>query len=265
MLSYALFLVLFLVVPLVAILFLGLSIDNFFEKLIFAPILALIALIYTTPWDNYLVENRVWYYDNEKVLGITIGFVPLEEYLFFILQPFFSISVFLLIEKAVGSIKIPPKIPTIWNAVGGTLALGVSILGFVLLLTQSPNWIYLALIISWAFIPISLQLFYGLDLLTTNWLKIGLTISLTTIYLSLADMLAIADGVWTINPDKSLSILFFGILPLEEILFFLVTNVLVINGFFLLIDVRSRERWNSLKNKIRASSKPDPDGIINAF
>ena len=47
----------------------------------------LIALIYTTPWDNYLVATNVWWYDPALVTGITLGWVPIEEYTFFILQP----------------------------------------------------------------------------------------------------------------------------------------------------------------------------------
>ena len=32
-----------------------------------------IALVYTTPWDNYLVATRVWWYDPELVSGIILG------------------------------------------------------------------------------------------------------------------------------------------------------------------------------------------------
>ena len=46
----------------------------------------LIAVIYTTPWDNYLVATSVWWYDPERVTGITLGWVPIEEYTFFVLQ-----------------------------------------------------------------------------------------------------------------------------------------------------------------------------------
>ena len=45
-----------------------------------------LALIYTTPWDNYLVATGVWWYDPELITGLTLGWVPVEEYIFFILQ-----------------------------------------------------------------------------------------------------------------------------------------------------------------------------------
>ena len=48
-----------------------------------------IAVVYTSPWDNYLVFRQVWGYPDGRVL-FTIGYVPFEEYLFFILQTLLS-------------------------------------------------------------------------------------------------------------------------------------------------------------------------------
>ncbi len=44
------------------------------------------AVIWTTPWDNYLVASGVWRYDPSKVWNVILGYVPLEEYMFFVLQ-----------------------------------------------------------------------------------------------------------------------------------------------------------------------------------
>ena len=46
----------------------------------------LLAVVYTTPWDNYLVATNVWWYDQGLVTGWTIGYVPIEEYTFFVVQ-----------------------------------------------------------------------------------------------------------------------------------------------------------------------------------
>ena len=35
----------------------------------------------------HLVATQVWWYDPQLVTGLLIGWVPIEEYLFFILQP----------------------------------------------------------------------------------------------------------------------------------------------------------------------------------
>ena len=48
-------------------------------------LICLIALVYTTPWDNYLIRQGVWSYPEGVVLG-TIGYVPIEEYGFMMLQ-----------------------------------------------------------------------------------------------------------------------------------------------------------------------------------
>jgi len=49
----------------------------------------ILALLYTTTWDNYLVATGVWFYNPRLVSGISLGFVPLEEYTFFLLQTLF--------------------------------------------------------------------------------------------------------------------------------------------------------------------------------
>ena len=49
-----------------------------------------LAVIYTTPWDNYLVATGVWYYNPDLVTGIVIGYVPIEEYTFFVLETILS-------------------------------------------------------------------------------------------------------------------------------------------------------------------------------
>ena len=55
---------------------------------IFAHVL--VAVIYTTPWDNYLVATGVWYYNPDLVTGIVIGYVPIEEYTFFVVETILS-------------------------------------------------------------------------------------------------------------------------------------------------------------------------------
>jgi lycopene cyclase domain-containing protein len=40
------------------------------------------ALLVSVPWDKMAVENEIWFFPKEGVLGISIGGLPLEEYLF---------------------------------------------------------------------------------------------------------------------------------------------------------------------------------------
>jgi lycopene cyclase domain-containing protein len=56
------------------------------EPYLYILLIIALALIYTTPWDNYLVATGVWWYDPKSVTRLTLGCVPIEEYIFFILQ-----------------------------------------------------------------------------------------------------------------------------------------------------------------------------------
>ena len=59
----------------------------------------LLAVVYTTPWDNYLVATGVWYYDPQLVSGIVLGWVPIEEYTFFVLQTILTSLVLLFVAR----------------------------------------------------------------------------------------------------------------------------------------------------------------------
>ena len=53
-------------------------------------------------WDYYAITNNHWFFDETKVTGITlIGFLPLEDLLFFIIVPIAALLSF----EAVRSIK----------------------------------------------------------------------------------------------------------------------------------------------------------------
>jgi lycopene cyclase domain-containing protein len=203
-------------------------------------VLVLVAVIYTTPWDNYLVATQVWWYDPNLVTGLTLGWVPIEEYTFFILQTILSGLWLLWLARRVtvvqGRFQTFPRLR--WVA---TLILGLFWLAsIVILLVDWQPGTYLALILVWALPPIMIQTGFGADILWHYRRLVVPGILIATLYLSLADSLAIRAGTWTISPAQSLGIHLPGGLPLEEFLFFLVTNILVIFGMTLIL---ARESW----------------------
>jgi lycopene cyclase domain-containing protein len=106
------------------------------------------------------------------------------------------------------------------------------------------RWTYLAFIAVWAAPVILFQwLFAGRDL----WAKRGrltAAIALSTLYLSAADAVAIDRGIWQISPARTIG-LRLGPLPLEEALFFLVTNMMVAQTM-VMVDgpvANRRVRW----------------------
>lgn len=62
-------------------------------------LIALLAVVYTTPWDNAIVREGVWSYDVNKIWGIVLGVVPLEEYLFFVLQVILTGSLLTILRR----------------------------------------------------------------------------------------------------------------------------------------------------------------------
>jgi lycopene cyclase domain-containing protein len=87
--NYLLFLLLFICPPIVWLVFLQRRRLRA-NQLLLVMAVAVIAIAYTTPWDNYLVASGVWYYNPALVLKVTLGWVPIEEYLFFVLQTFLT-------------------------------------------------------------------------------------------------------------------------------------------------------------------------------
>ena len=90
--------------------------------------------------------------------------------------------------------------------------------------------------------PIALQWGFGGDILWRNWRLVLLALVPLTLYLSGADAIAICAGTWSIDPAQSTGLLLGGILPIEEFLFFGLTNTLVTFGLVLVWAAESRTR-----------------------
>jgi lycopene beta-cyclase len=83
--TYFGFLAVFLVPPILVLLWLLRSVLRR-EHAVALGVLMLIALLYTSPWDNYLVIRGVWTFDRDTIAELFIWRVPLEEYIFYLLQ-----------------------------------------------------------------------------------------------------------------------------------------------------------------------------------
>ena len=62
-------------------------------------IYSVIFLIFGYIWDKYCVSHGHWVFNSNHILGIWIGGLPLEEYLFFVIVPYGSISVYEIVNK----------------------------------------------------------------------------------------------------------------------------------------------------------------------
>ncbi len=200
----------------------------------------LAALLYTTPWDNYLVATGVWWYDPKLVAGITIGWVPIEEYTFFVLQTLLSGLWLLWLARRlpVPDRPLSPKLRWISASVTGLIWLA-SVVG---LLSGWKPGVYLTIQLTWALPPIIFQLAFGADILWRYRRLVLLTLVPATLYLGATDAVAIGAGTWVIDRAQSLALYLGGVLPLEEFTFFLVTNTLIAFGMTLVLARESQER-----------------------
>ncbi|MFK7805467.1 MAG: lycopene cyclase domain-containing protein [Anaerolineae bacterium] len=224
--------------------------------------LIVVAFVWTTPWDNYLVATRVWWYDPNLVTGLVIGYVPVEEYTFFILQTSLtSLITFYLIRQWPQAMAPGNFQPNLALNKWVTLLIGFFwLISTAFLLSGYSPTIYLTLIISWAFIPIMIQTGFGADILWHYRRLVFWGIMPITLFLAGADSIAILAGTWTISSEKTLGILLGSILPIEEFTFFFITNVLVVFGMTLLLARQSHERAAELpvlKNYIAIPNKAE--------
>lgn len=213
--------------------------------------LVLIALIYTTPWDNYLVATRVWWYDSELVTGLTLGWVPIEEYTFFLLQPLMTGFFTLWLARRTP----PPPLSNQTSLRWGFFTTAALWLAAIVLLASawSPGR-YLGLELVWALPPLLLQFYLGGDRLAAQRQLVLPAILIPTAYLAAADWIAIGSGTWTIDPAQSLNIFLASHLPLEEVVFFLLTNSLVVCGLVLGRDPVMHARLSPILGKIQRTT-----------
>jgi lycopene beta-cyclase len=193
---------------------------------LFLGLVALIAFVYTTPWDNYLVWRGVWGYGPERVIGV-VGYVPVEEYLFFVLQPLLT---GLWLYRLLPAPARPASGAVRWT--GAAMYGALAVLGVVLL--GRPSGTYLGLILAWAAPVLAGQWAYAGREIWARRRAWALGVAVPTVYLWIADATAIHLDIWRISETYTLGPAL-GPLPLEEAAFFLVTNLLVVQGLILFL------------------------------
>jgi lycopene cyclase domain-containing protein len=200
----------------------------------------MLALIYTTPWDNHLVATGVWDYSPKQVTGILLGYVPLEEYTFFVLETLLVGLWWHFCSTQVhpsGTLHASTKLRR-WSA--GSMAVLWSVVA-VLFFSGWKQGTYLLVTLAWALPPIILQLAYGADILWhERRLVVAAIVPLGT-YLSGIDAVAIRAGIWAIDPAQSTGV-FIGELPIEEAVFFFITIILITFGMTLTLSEESGKR-----------------------
>jgi lycopene cyclase domain-containing protein len=251
--TYLNFLILFVVIP-------ALVLGVVFRRRLtrhwwgYIALLVIIAVVWTTPWDNYLVATRVWWYNPNLVLGIVFGYVPLEEYSFFVLQTALTGILLAGLANRFKVRKLRP-VPLFARVLPAIFLLGLTVL---MLLSGDRRYNYLILILGWlAFFPLLMQWGFGLDILLARWPLLLTGILLPSLWLTAMDSVAIGAGTWTIDPAQTVGILLPGGVPLEEGVFFLVTNTLIVQGVLLVSAPEARTRLEQMRNRLWSSTRSE--------
>jgi hypothetical protein len=202
------------------------------------------AVLYTTPWDNYMIERGVWYYGDGAVL-VRFGAVPLGEYLFFVLQT-------VVVGLWLSWYGVDPTFESgDWRAtprlVGALAAVGATVAGVALLTTA--RGFYLGAILAWACPLFALQWAVGGGYLVRTWRRWLPAVLVPTLYFAAVDRVAIGLGIWTIAPETSTGRFVLG-LPVEEGAFFLVTTLLVVWGMTLYAWLLSAHRAGAVSGPL---------------
>ncbi|KAH7386168.1 Squalene/phytoene synthase-domain-containing protein [Cadophora sp. MPI-SDFR-AT-0126] len=191
-----------------------------------------IAVVSTIPWDSYLIRRKIWTYPPHVIIGPTLFDIPAEEVFFFIIQTYNTSLLYLLLSKPVFH---PAYLPnqnhqaTQWNLGHAVLAFFVTGGGF--LVWRGNEGTYLGLILAWAG-PFALLLWslssqFLLNLPSSSTVA---PIAIPTLYLWVVDTLALKRGTWTIESGTKFGVHLWDGLEIEEAVFFLATNILIVFG-----------------------------------
>ncbi|KAJ2981957.1 hypothetical protein NUW58_g6555 [Xylaria curta] len=198
--------------------------------------LILIAFFATLPWDSYLIRHGVWTYPPDAILGPRLFGIPAEELFFFIIQTYITTLLYILLNKPILHAQFLTNHDEISSQVRrirslGQLLLSLAILAGAILVAQGGKGTYLGLILIWAG-PFTLLTWTlsGYFLLRLPFTCIAMPIFLPTIYLWVVDELSLGRGTWAIESGTKLGWCLWGDLELEEAVFFLATNALIVFG-----------------------------------
>jgi len=195
------------------------------------PVVACLAVIYTTPWDNYLIWRGVWNSPDGRILA-RLGYVPVEEYVFFLLQPVLTGLWFgaVIGRRALGPPSLEP-----WDPGLGGVLMGAAVFAAGVILWLRPETLYLGALLAWTALPLTGMWLYRGRWLARRTALLVAAVGPPTAYLRVVDRVAIAQGAWAISDAHILPVRIGG-LPVEEVLFFLVTNLLVVLGMALILE-----------------------------
>ena len=162
--------------------------------------------------------------------------MPLEEIFFFVIQSVLTAHLVMLLsagtlshmllDAAAGRKSVGWRLAR-WGPV--PILLTLLPIGFVRA-QPATHLFYLSAIVAWVAPVLALLWTLGGDHILVRWRVALASVAVPTLYLCAADIHALRRGTWHITEATSTGVFVWPDLPLEEALFFLVTNCMLVFG-----------------------------------
>jgi lycopene cyclase domain-containing protein len=241
--TYLRFHLIFNLPPLIALAAITSQVPWTFGEITAFALVLLAVLVFTTPWDNLAAKWGIWGFPREKY-SVRIGYLPIEEYLFFLLQ---SANVMLAVRAF---FHFLPD----WQTNQDTeinlvteLCLAASVLPWILiafalrhLRQKAGPQVNYAVHLAWFLPVIYSQWVVAFALFSAHALMLLLITTAFGIYYTAADLFAVRSGTWFFDEKQITGVKLGRVLPWEEIAFFFLTTLLVAQSYILLLPADFR-------------------------
>lgn len=103
----------------------------------------------SSPWDSYLIKNRIWTYPPGVVVGLTAWDIPAEELFFFVIQTLNTSLLYMILSKPTfHPIYLAKK--TGWGKIAGQILFASAIIFGLVSVSSGGEGMYMGLILIWA-------------------------------------------------------------------------------------------------------------------
>ncbi|KAL9541990.1 hypothetical protein MBANPS3_008838 [Mucor bainieri] len=195
--------------------------------------LSLMAFGTASVWDNYIVYHKAWSYCPTCVTAV-IGYVPLEEYMFFLIMTLLTVAFTNLVMRwHLHSFFIKPETSVMQSVLVRLVPITA------LLITAYKAWhlavpgnpLFYGSCILWYACPVLALLWFGAgEYMMRRPLAVLLSIAVPTLFLCWVDVVAIGAGTWHISLATSTGKFVVPHLPVEEFMFFALINTVLVFG-----------------------------------
>ncbi|KAE8379185.1 Lycopene beta-cyclase [Aspergillus bertholletiae] len=192
--------------------------------------LVIISFIAAIPWNSYLVRRHIWTYAPDGVTGWTLYDVPVEAVLSSIIQTYNTCLVYLILTRR---LVLPMYLGTVARKetlTGALIILLAAFLGLIALL-YGGRFTYSGFIVAWTGPFLLVQwLFSSVFFMALPRMALIASVALPTFFLWTVDTISINRGTLTIETPTKLGFQLWSGMDIEEMLFFLATNVMIVFG-----------------------------------